>query len=129
MTIRTLLFFALGLSTFASAAAPSTVSRTPRLEMRASQPLAPPSYGYTPLPSYPAAAREQRVEGVVVLSILVGVDGRVVDVSVAASSGSRVLDNAAFSAVKKWTFVPARRGPRAVESVVEVPVKFALSRE
>jgi len=52
-----------------------------------------------------------------------------VDVSVAASSGSRVLDNAAFSAVKKWTFVPARRGPRAVESVVEVPVKFALSRE
>src|SRR2546428_451201 len=30
--------------------------------MRASQPLAPPSYGYTPLPSYPAAARGQRVE-------------------------------------------------------------------
>src|SRR5207244_12987743 len=115
MTIRTLRFFALGLSSVASAAAAADVSLLPPLEMRASQPLAPPSYGYTPLPSYPAAAREQRVEGVVVLSILVGVDGRVVDVSVATSSGSRALDNAAFSAVKKWTFVPDRRGPRAAE--------------
>ncbi len=128
-TIRALLFLALGLAAFASAAAAADVILLPPLEMRASQPLAPPSYGYTPLPSYPPVAREQRVEGVVVLSILVGADGRVVDVSVAASSGSRILDNAAFSAVKKWTFVPARRGPRAVESVVEVPVKFALSRE
>src|SRR5437667_12396645 len=123
MTIPTLLFFALGLSTFASAAAAADVILLPPLEMRASQPLAPPSYGYTPLPSYPAAAREQRVEGVVVLSILVGVDGRVVDVSVAASSGSRVLDTAAFSAVTRWTFVPARLGPPAVARAVEVPVK------
>src|SRR5207244_11292956 len=125
MTIRTLLFFALGLSTFASAAAAADVILLPPLEMRASQPLAPPSYGYTPLPSYPAAAREQRVEGVVVLSILVGVDGRVVDVSVAASSGSRVLDNAAFSAVKRWPFAPARRGPRAAEGAVEGRVTCA----
>jgi len=34
----------------------------------------------------------------------------------------------AVGAARKWTFVPARRGSRAVESVVEVPVKFALSR-
>src|SRR5437667_12621399 len=113
MTIPTLLFLALGRSTFASAAAAADVILLPPLEMRASQPLAPPSYGYTPLPSYPAAAREQRVEGVVVLSILVGVDGRVVDVSVAASSGSRALANAPFSPVKKWTCVHARSGPRS----------------
>src|SRR2546429_9227338 len=102
MTIPTLLFFALGLSTFASAAAAADVILLPPLEMRASQPLAPPSYGYTPLPSYPAAAREQRVEGVVVLSILAGVAGRVVDGSVAPPSGSRVLATAPFSAVRGW---------------------------
>lgn len=83
------------------------------LEIRAPQPLVPAAYRHTPLPPYPAAAREQRLEGVVVLSVLVGMSGGVVEVSVA----------------RKWTFVPARRGSRAVESVVEVPVKFALSRE
>ena len=52
-----------------------------------------------------------------------------VDASVAASSGSALLDEVAVAAVRKWPFVPARRGARAVESVVEIPVKFALSRE
>jgi len=52
-----------------------------------------------------------------------------VEVSVATSSGAPILDEVAVSAARKWTFVPARRGSRAVESVVEVPVKFALSRE
>jgi len=60
---------------------------------------------------------------------VIGRSGRVVDASVAASSGSALLDEVAVAAVRKWTFVPARRGARAVESVVEVPVKFALSRQ
>ena len=64
-----------------------------------------------------------------VLSVLVGADGRVGGVNVATSSGFRILDDVATRAVKKWTFAPARRGSRAVESVVEVPMKFALSRE
>ena len=100
------------------------------MEIRASpQPLVPPAYRKTPLPPYPAAARAERLEGLVVLSVLVASDGRVVDVTVASSSGHTVLDQAAAGAVKRWTFAPAHRGARAVESVVEVPVKFALSRE
>lgn len=44
-----------------------------------------------------------------------------------SSSGSPVLDEAGLKAVAGWTFVPARRGPRAVDAWVEVPVKFALT--
>jgi protein TonB len=128
-TIRTLLLFAFGLAAFASAAAGADVILLAPLEIRASPRLAPASYRHTPLPPYPPAAREQRLEGLVVLSVLVGTDGRVGDVNVATSSGFRILDDVAAKAVRKWTFAPARRGSRAVESVVEVPLKFALSRE
>ncbi len=128
-TIHPLLFLALGVAAFASPAAAADVILLPPIEIRAPQPLVPAAYRHTPLPSYPPTAREQRLAGVVLLSVLVGASGRVVDVSVATSSGAPILDEVAVDAVRKWTFVPARRGSRAVESVVEVPVKFALSRE
>ena len=96
------------------------------LEMRATARPVPPAYQHTPVPRYPADARHQGLEGVVVLSVLVRSDGRVEEARVAASSGTSVLDEAALAAVRKWTFVPARQGGRPVESVVEVPVKFAL---
>lgn len=128
-TIRPHLCLALGLAAFASPAAAADVILLPPIEIRAPQLLVPASYRHTPLPPYPATAREQRLEGVVLLSVLVDTSGRVVDVNLATSSGSPILDEVAASAVRKWTFVPARRGSRAVESVVEVPVKFALSRE
>ena len=86
----------------------------------------PAAYRETPLPSYPTAAREQGLEGVVVLGVLVGVNGRAVEISVRTSSGARVLDDAAVDAVRRWRFAPAKEGRRAVESWVEVPLKFAL---
>src|SRR5207247_9707268 len=112
-----------------AASAADVMLRAP-MEIRAAPArLVPAAYRQTPLPLYPAAARAQRLEGLVVLAVLVGANGRVVDVSVASSSGHAVLDQAAAGAVKNWTFAPAHRGARAVESVVEVPLKFALGRE
>ena len=87
---------------------------------------APAAYRYTPPTPYPMLAREQGLEGVVVLSVLVRPDGRVEDARVASSSGAAVLDDAALAAVRSWLFTPATRGGRPVESIVEVPVKFAL---
>ena len=86
----------------------------------------PAAYRHAPLPRYPAAARALGLEGMVVLSVLVRYDGRVDDARVAVSSGAAILDDAALAAVRKWLFTPATRGGRAVESVVEIPVKFAL---
>ena len=95
--------------------------------MRAARPESPAAYGQTPLPSYPAAAREQGLEGLVVLNVEVLKSGRVGEVHVAVSSGARALDQAALEAVKRWTFAPARQGGRPVDSLVEVPVKFTLN--
>ena len=80
----------------------------------------------SPVPRYPRDAHQQGLEGVVVLSVLVGSHGRVEEARVATSSGAAALDEAALGAVKRWTFVPAKQEGRPVESVVEVPVKFAL---
>ena len=114
-------------------AAAADVSRPARdaaeigpLEMRIAPRPMPPAYRYTPPPRYPMAAREQGMEGVVVLSVLVRSDGRVEDAHVAISSGAYMLDAAALGAVRAWLFAPATRNGRPVESIVEVPVKFAL---
>jgi protein TonB len=116
------------LSASASAAAAADVTPLP-LEIRtASRPQTPAAYRSTPLPTYPVAAREQGLEGVVTLNVEVLASGRVGVVYVAVSSGARTLDDAAADAVRRWTFAPARNGTRAVDSLVEVPVKFSLSR-
>jgi protein TonB len=94
--------------------------------MRIAPRAAPAAYRHAPPPRYPMLAREQGLEGVVVLSVLVRPDGRVEDARVASSSGADVLDAAALSAVRTWLFTPATRAGRPVESIVEVPVEFAL---
>jgi protein TonB len=42
------------------------------------------------------------------------------------TSGFGPLDQAALDAVKKWRFVPARRGSQTIAAWVEVPITFKL---
>jgi protein TonB len=121
------LALAAALTAPAPSAASSDVIELPPIEIRASRPLVPATYRDTPVPPYPAAAREQGLQGVVILTVRVGADGRVADVRIKSSSGARILDDSAVSAVKTWTFTPARQGSRTVESWVDVPVRFALT--
>ena len=86
------------------------------------------SYLSNPKPDYPAEARRLREEGVVVISVEIGADGRASDATLKRSSGFPLLDEAAVEAVRRWTFVPARAGGVAVASRVDVPVRFSLSR-
>jgi periplasmic protein TonB len=108
------------------AAAQDEPIRLPAVDVRAPYPLVPPQYRDTPRPAYPSAAREQRLEGTVLLDVQVRADGRVGDVQLKQTSGAPLLDEAALETVRLWTFVPARRGSRTVESWVEVPVRFSL---
>ena len=91
--------------------------------------VARPSYGFTPRPGYPAVAIRRGYEGTVVLHVRVMPDGEPEEVSVLRSSGHRILDRAAVVAVKKWRFVPAQRGFKAVASWVQVPIEFRLDGE
>lgn len=74
-------------------------------------------------PRYPIDSRRRREQGVVVLALLVGTDGRVKTISVSNSSGVRRLDDAALAAVRKWRWSPMLVGGVAVEvrGLVEIP--------
>ena len=85
-----------------------------------------PSYGFTPRPGYPAVAIRRGYEGSVLLNVHVLPNGKPEEVTIFKSSGLKVLDNAALKAVKKWRFVPAQRGFKAVSSWVKVPIEFRL---
>ncbi len=82
-----------------------------------------------PAPAYPGEAVRQGLMGTVELEILVGIDGRPLEVRVVRSSGHRVLDQAARRAVlSQWTFQPAFRNGQAVQALGRVPIEFKLSR-
>ena len=57
-------------------------------------------------PIYPARARREGWEGVVVLKFWVTPEGAVVNITVVRSSGYPELDRAAMSALRQWRFAP-----------------------
>jgi periplasmic protein TonB len=75
---------------------------------------------------YPRLARREEWEGTVILRAQVLPNGKVGTVSVQKSSGHSVLDDAAVSAAKTWSFVPATQGGNPVAGAVTFPVQFKL---
>jgi protein TonB len=74
-------------------------------------------------PRYPIESRRKHEQGTVVLSLVVGLDGSIERISIAHSSGSSRLDDAARDAVKSWRWRPIIRGGQAVrvQGIVEIP--------
>jgi len=61
------------------------------------------------------------------LAVKITAQGRAERVEIKKSSGFSLLDNAAVEAVCDWEFQPARIGSLALESEIEVPVRFELT--
>jgi TonB family protein len=76
-------------------------------------------------PEYPAAAQSARVEGAVVLDVIVGADGKVADVKVTRSIPQ--LDAAAVAAIKQWEFAPTMVNGVAVPVLMTVTENFTLA--
>jgi sulfite reductase (NADPH) flavoprotein alpha-component len=93
-------------------------------------PVTPPvfnaDYLVNPPPAYPALSRRKGEEGRVVLRVLVNAAGAAQAVEIRASSGHERLDVAALETVRRWKFVPARRGAEPVSAWVLVPISFKL---
>lgn len=88
--------------------------------------LAAPKYGENPKPFYPMEARERGYQGDVVLKVEVLPNGQAGEVEVEKSSGYELLDQSAVTTVKKWRFIPARKGGVAIPCWVNIPIKFRL---
>ncbi|WP_180839053.1 energy transducer TonB [Variovorax sp. RO1] len=77
-------------------------------------------------PKYPPALAEEGIEGVVVTTFFVGVDGKPEDIRVERSPHP-LLSRAATDAIKEWRFDPARTADgRAVRGAMRLPFRFRL---
>jgi protein TonB len=85
----------------------------------------PPTLVREVRPLYTDDARRQRIEGDVILEIVVRSDGSVGSIRVRRSLGGG-LDQRAIEAVRQWRFNPARRYGTPVDVAVEVAVEFKL---
>ncbi len=83
-------------------------------------------YLHNPAPEYPALAMRRGWEGRVMLGVHVLPSGKPSEIKIQKSSGRDQLDEAAISAVKRWSFLPARQGNDPVDGWVSVPIDFKL---
>jgi TonB family protein len=74
-------------------------------------------------PEYPAAARKEKLQGVIALDVIVGRDGSVVETH--ALNGPEILAQAAVAAMRWWRFEPYRVNgqPEVVETTVAMEFK------
>ena len=111
----------------ASPAAPATSG-----DSSATGPVTPPrsdaAHLNNPKPVYPAVSRRLKEEGTVVLDVFIQTDGSVGDVRVKRSSGYPRLDEAALTAVRRWKYVPARRGSEPLALWHSQSLVFSLVR-
>ena len=111
---------------------PAHVAEAPaKVEAVAEPVVEPPKFGAAylnnPAPAYPSVSRRFGEQGRVLLRVLVSENGLAQSVQLDSSSGYEKLDRAAMEAVKKWSFIPARRSNQPVSAYVLVPIKFSLN--
>ncbi len=84
------------------------------------------AYLKNPAPEYPSLAQRRGWEGTVLLRVHVLASGKPGEIQIQKSSGREALDQAALSAVKRWSFVPAKQGEVAQDGWVSVPIDFKI---
>jgi TonB family protein len=92
----------------------------------AAEVFVPPAFRFRQEPAYPERARRAGAEGVVGVRIALAPDGSVRQVELTQSSGSRLLDEAALTAARASTFVPASRNRTPVAAEAVASYRFEL---
>jgi TonB family protein len=77
---------------------------------------------YSPAPRYPTEAKAAGVAGTVVLHAVIGVDGKITDLSVV--QGPQELQQAALDAVETWRYEPYVLNGNKVEVQTQINVAF-----
>jgi TonB family protein len=75
-------------------------------------------------PEYPPAARQFRLSGEVVAELVVGVDGKVENVSI--TKGSPILSDSVVRALRKWSFSPFKMDGRLRRVKSTISFNFQL---
>jgi TonB family protein len=80
-------------------------------------------WAFAPFPEYPFHERLLRIEGEVLVRVVIAADGRVASAEIARSSGNANLDKAAISAVRRWRAHKEDAGQRGI-----FPIRFSMRR-
>lgn len=89
--------------------------------------LSQPTFASPPAqPHYPKKARKRGLQGTATIEVIFNQVGEQLSLTLIDSSGYRLLDKAALSAVEKWQF-SAPSPQTAYAYTVRVPVKFQLN--
>ena len=118
--------------------APEWTAPTAAVAVTPAAPAAPPAparvelpssnadYLQNPKPVYPSMSKRLGEQGQVVHSVLIGVDGLPVSAQLVKSSGFDRLDQAAYTAVMRWRYVPGKRNGVAAAMAFHVPINWVL---
>jgi protein TonB len=118
-----------------SSSSSSSLAAIPRLSqpapavqrVRVSQGVTKGLLIYRVEPAYPPLAKQARIQGVVVLTAIIGKDGNVQNLQVV--SGHPLLAPAAIEAVKQWRYKPFLLNGQPVEVETTVTVNFHVRSE
>jgi protein TonB len=111
----------IGTPTVSSKSAPEASIAT-KVEL----PSSSAEYLHNPKPVYPNISKRRGEQGMVLVSVLIGIDGTAQDAKVKTSSGFELLDQAALNTVKNWRYVPGKRGGLPEAMWFNVPINFVL---
>lgn len=81
---------------------------------------------------YPLRAKQNDEQGTVRVRVNMGRDGRIIEVTVVSSSGSKLLDEeakAVFKRIGNMPALPANYEPDSSQFIFELPITFALQAE
>jgi protein TonB len=77
-------------------------------------------------PIYPEIAKDAGVEGLVIVKVLVGKTGRVLDARLDEKRQVPLLNDVALAAARQWVFTPALANGRPVAVWTAIPFHFRL---
>ena len=88
--------------------------------------VTPPRVLWEVRPAYTSNALRERIQGLVILELVVRSDGRPTDIRVTRSLDARGLDQEAIRAVQQWRFEPGRLAETPVDVLVIVELRFSI---
>lgn len=102
----------------------------PAQEVGEARPVIPPrsdaAFLHNPAPVYPPLSRRLKEQGRVLFDVYILPDGSVGEIKLRRTSGFARLDEYALEAVRRWRYVPARRGDEPIPYWYVQPIDFVL---
>jgi protein TonB len=115
----------LGMSALSPEALPPTPVAPPE-PIRPGGVIKPPARIKYVAPDYSAIARANRIQGVVIIEAVIGIDGKVQDARVLRGV-MPLLDRDALQAVREWEYTPTLLNGRPTPVIMTVTVRFTLA--